>query len=206
MQQRRPGGEEEESFAKLICATTKTLWTLFLPISNRICDIFYMRQMWVYNIHGNSWLHQWQRTHVYVWGGYCKKRFKRRILLTFKPASRKTEVIFHLNVRLLLKVPFVIDFISISLQITREVQCTQMAAGQNKNQTVFLFLAHMQWSGTYDVIHHKYLVIHFPDTGTIKKRSWAYPLISTCLLATDKEVLRCAKYNINKRSWPYLPN
>ena len=50
MQQRRPGGEEEESFAKLICATTKTLWTLFLPISNRICDIFYMRQMWVYNM------------------------------------------------------------------------------------------------------------------------------------------------------------
>lgn len=59
---------------------------------------------------------------------------------TFKPTSRKTE-------------------------ITSELQCTQMAAGQNKNQTVFLFLAHMQWSGTYDVIHHKYLVIHSPDTG-----------------------------------------
>ena len=69
------------------------------------------------------------------------------------------------------KSTFCYRFISISLQITREVQCTQMAAGQNKNQTVFLFLAHMQWSGTYDVIHHKYLVIHFPDTGTIKKRS-----------------------------------
>lgn len=43
MQQRRPGGE----FAKLICATAKTLWTWFLPISNRTCDVFYMRQMWV---------------------------------------------------------------------------------------------------------------------------------------------------------------
>lgn len=33
-----------------------------------------------------------------------------------------------------------------------------MAAGQNKNQTVFSSLAQMQWSGTYDVINHKYLV------------------------------------------------
>ena len=170
MQQRRPGGEEEESFAKLICATTKTLWTLFLPISNRICDIFYMRQMWVYNMGIHDCIND--KGHMFMFGEDIAKRdLNAGSESTFKPTSRKTEVIFHLNVRLLLKVPFVIDFISISPQITREVQCTQMAAGQNKNQTVFLFLAHMQWSGTYDVIHHKYLVIHFPDTGTIKKRS-----------------------------------
>ena len=157
-QQRRSGGE----FAKLICATTKTLWTWFLPISNRTCDIFYVRQMWVYNMGIHDCIND--QGHMFLFGEDIAKRdLNAGSPYTFKPTSRETEVIFHLNVRLLLWVPFVIDFISISLQITHELQCTQMAAGQNKNQTVFSFLAHMQWSGTYDVIHHKYLVIHSPD-------------------------------------------
>ena len=72
VQQRRPGGEEEESFAKLICATTKTLWTLFLPISNRICDIFYMRQVWVYNMEIHDCIND--KGHMFMFGEDIAKR------------------------------------------------------------------------------------------------------------------------------------
>lgn len=72
--------------------------------------------------------------HMFLFGEDIAKRdLNAGSPYTFKPTSRETE-------------------------ITHELQCTQMAAGQNKNQTVFSFLAHMQWSGTYDVINHKYLV------------------------------------------------
>ena len=69
MQQRRPWGE----FAKLIsCATAKTLWTWFLPISNKTCDVFYMREMWVYNMGIHDCIND--QGHMFMFGEDIAKR------------------------------------------------------------------------------------------------------------------------------------
>lgn len=112
-------------------------------------EVFYMRQMWMYNMDIHDFVGD-QGPNVHVWRG-CQ----RGILLpsyVFQRKQKWSKVIFPLNVRFPVLGAFRNRFYC-NFPTDHQIRslAIQMGSGQNKNQTLFLFLAHVQRSGMYAI-------------------------------------------------------